>query len=74
MESTQLRSWMTVEQAAEEAGFSRTWILRLLHEGRLKGHRFNGRAWMVSKSGLTKYLKERQPIGRPKNTAASRKP
>jgi excisionase family DNA binding protein len=74
MEAMNLRDLLTVEAAAAEYGFSKTWITRLLNAGRLQGVRINGRAWMVSKKDLARYSKTKQPVGRPAKPTPSAKP
>ena len=39
--------WLTSNEAAEALGVSRCWILRLCQQGRVKGARKLGRAWMI---------------------------
>ena len=39
--------WLTSNEAAEALGLSRVWILRLCQQGRVKGARKLGRAWMI---------------------------
>ena len=73
MEEKTLTGWMSVDEAAELSGFSRTWITRLLNQKRLKGTRINGKAWLVNSSDLKRYAKERAPIGRPSKPVASPK-
>jgi len=73
MEESQLSGWITIDDAVQQSGFSRSWITRLLNEERLKGFRVHGKAWLVDASDLKRYAKERAPIGRPSKPVASPK-
>lgn len=73
MEERELTGWVSVDDAAEQSGFSRTWITRLLNQQRVKGLRINGKAWLVNMKDLQRYAKEKAPIGRPQKPVASPK-
>lgn len=51
----------SVPKAAELLGCSKTWVLKLLRNGKIKGFKINEKAWCVEIKGLKdnvkKYLK-----------------
>jgi excisionase family DNA binding protein len=49
------RSYVTTPQAAEQTGFSKTYLTRLLRNGTLEGFRL-GRDWLIYTDSLNRYL------------------
>jgi excisionase family DNA binding protein len=49
------RSYITTPQAAEQTGFSQTYLTRLLRNGTLEGFRL-GRDWLIYTDSLDRYL------------------
>jgi len=49
------RSYITTPQAAEQTGFSKTYLTRLLRNGALEGFRL-GRDWLIYTDSLDRYL------------------
>ncbi len=49
------RSYLTTPQAAEQTGFSKTYLTRLLRNGTLEGFRL-GRDWLIYTDSLERYL------------------
>ena len=52
------RDYVSVPEAADFLGCSRTWVLRLLNEGTLPGFKLSEKAWAVDKQALNKNLKD----------------
>ena len=52
------RDYVSVPEAADFLGCSRTWVLKLLNEGTLPGFKLSEKAWVVDKKSLDKNLKE----------------
>jgi excisionase family DNA binding protein len=74
MEELDLNGWLTTEEAAKRAGFNKTWIVRLLGDGRLRGQKINGKAWIVSAKDLDRYCKNPPSVGRPRRHSAQPAP
>lgn len=68
-----MERWITLTEAAELTGYSEGWICRLLNTNRLKGRRWNGRAWQVDRKDAMRYAKDAPPMGRPKSSTARRR-
>jgi len=62
--------YISIRQAADQAGFSEQWIRKLLASGRVKGFKLGGYAWAVNVRSLTTY----GPKGRRKPGPRPRKP
>lgn len=43
---------LTAAEAAKTAGISKSWLLELLRDGRVRGTRADGRQWMVDPAAL----------------------
>ena len=54
----QTQNYISVPEAAEILGCSRTWVLKLLNAGTLQGFKLNGKAWAVDRKCLSRNLKE----------------
>jgi excisionase family DNA binding protein len=74
MEELNLNGWLTVDEAATKAGFSRSWITTLLCGGKLRGQKINGKAWIVSAKDLDRYCKNPPSVGRPRRHSAQPAP
>jgi excisionase family DNA binding protein len=68
-----MEKWITLTEAAELTGYSEGWICRLLNTNRLKGRRWNGRAWQVDKKDALRYAKEPHEKGRPVAARSTKK-
>jgi YD repeat-containing protein len=66
-------TWLTLTQAAEEAGLSPATLRVQLNNGRIRGEK-RGRDWFIAQHELWTYLESRAPQGRPAvaNTPARR--
>ena len=49
------RSYLTTPQAAERTGLSKTYLTKLLRNGKLEGFRL-GRDWLIYADSLDRYL------------------
>jgi excisionase family DNA binding protein len=49
------RSYITTPQASERTGYSKTYLTRLLRNGRLEGFRL-GRDWLIFTDSLDQFL------------------
>jgi excisionase family DNA binding protein len=45
-------SWLTVSEAAKQAGCTEGWVRLLLGDGRLKGWKAGERAWLIHKTDV----------------------
>jgi hypothetical protein len=52
------QDFVSVPEAADFLGCSKTWVLKLLNSGSLKGFKLNEKAWAVDKQCLNENLKE----------------
>ena len=52
------RDYVSVPEAADFLGCSKTWVLKLLNEGTLPGFKLSEKAWAVDKKSLNKNLKD----------------
>ena len=57
-------AWITVQAAMERSGYSKSWMLKLISDGRLRARRV-GPIWTVSEASLENFLKLDRPTGRP---------
>lgn len=64
-----LRGYLTTQEAAERMGVSRSYVCRLIAEGRLEAERFGGRVLMVRAASVTAL--KRRPRGRPRKKPRS---
>ena len=70
------RSYITTPRAAEQTGFSKTYLTRLLRNGTLEGFRL-GRDWLIYSDSLDRYLAvphKPGPKGPRKKLAGDRSP
>jgi len=68
-----MKKWITVTEAAELIGVTNSYVTRLLADGRVKGERFHGRAWLVDRKSAESYRDNPPPMGRPRSRAAQAK-
>ena len=54
--------WLTISQASQESGYTADYLRTLVRQKRIKAKKVFV-VWLVSKSGLTKYLKEQTEQG-----------
>jgi excisionase family DNA binding protein len=59
-----LSKYVTTRQAAELLGVNRFWIVRLLANEKIKGHKL-GHDWIVFAPSLEKYRETKSKRGRP---------
>jgi excisionase family DNA binding protein len=62
---TKLEDCVTIQEAAELTGFSRTHVRRLVVAGRIEGLKV-GRDWLVDRAALLAYSERAQALGRQK--------
>jgi excisionase family DNA binding protein len=58
-----LRDTLTLAEAAQEAGLDPSTLRWQIKNGKLEAMK-KGRDWLVTRSALTRYLKNRAPSGR----------
>ncbi len=55
--------WITADEAAKLAGYTRIYLYELLETGRIKAQKF-GPAWQVSRSSLLDYVHKAERMGK----------
>lgn len=58
--------FITLTEAAEEIGLTTGRLRQLLRAGKIKGHKFGPRAWVISEKEVKRLKKEPQTTGRPR--------
>jgi hypothetical protein len=59
-----VHSVLTAPEAAKRYGLSRSYLVKLLGRGLIKGRMAAG-VWLIEAASLSKYLANRRPRGRP---------
>lgn len=60
--------WVTVRQAAEQLGYNRHSLQKLVKAGKLESVQVE-RLWFINLEGFSNYLAQRRPGGRPRRVA-----
>ena len=68
-----MAAWLTVSEAVAKSGFHRTYINKLIHEGRLKSKRI-GPIWTIATTSLETFMAQERKPGRPPGRRRRRKP
>ena len=55
-----MKKHLEAAEAAPRAGISREALVRLIQRKRLRGHRVDGRYWMVDAADLDRLIRERE--------------
>jgi hypothetical protein len=58
--------WMTIEEATESIGCTRSYVCYLLRSDKLKGKKLTERAWLVDVKSVNKFKAEPKKTGRPR--------
>jgi excisionase family DNA binding protein len=56
---------LTAKEAARALKVTDARIRQLLLEGKIKGHKISNLVWLIPKSEIARYTRERRPPGRP---------
>lgn len=65
-------AWLTLADAARDAGLAASSLRVLIHAGKFPRARKQGRDWTISTTDLANYLANRGPAGRPAKGKAAR--
>jgi hypothetical protein len=60
---TNADDWVTVQQAAEIAGYHPNYVRRLIRENAVKGRKWANLVWQVSKQSLLAYVEKQSELG-----------
>lgn len=58
--------WMTIPEATESIGCTRSYVCYLLRTEKLKGKKLSERLWLVDAKSVSKFKAEPQKTGRPR--------
>lgn len=62
--------FLSVQAAAETIGVTEGRVRQLLMSGEMKGHKVNGRAWVIPSKEVRRFV-EPSKIGRPRKSASA---
>lgn len=69
MSTVAIDNLLSTEEAAQLIGCTEGRVCQLLREGKIKGKKFNERAWAVDRDSAAKYRDAPQTVGRPRISA-----